>query len=375
MKPKAPWIFVLLGAALATAAVSNGQKEYPVATTITDGVKTVTNPDYPRDGRFEAGLTEEMSCGEEARPEAATLNKPLDIKVDNQGRVYVLDWGDVHIKVFDKDGRFLRTISRKGQGPGEFDMPAFFGLLTDGRVCLLDGRQRRISLFSNDGQYVSGFPLDGFFRAVAVDAQNRLYLAKWGQKGEPKLSAEFREVPYVTSIYRLDAPGKKMVLLTDMLGESMIMKAAGESVVMAGGLYTIVWNIDRKGKLYGGYNETYSLNAYGPEGKIEFTFGREYDFIKNPRYSGQVGQKKNLPAYTRTIVFDEDGALWIELTKSAEATGFTYDVFSPEGIYLKQVKIAHRISQFENGRIYCLVQPEDGFPSIKRFRMELLSAK
>ncbi|MBM3293668.1 MAG: 6-bladed beta-propeller [Candidatus Aminicenantes bacterium] len=311
-----------------------------------------------------------MSCGEETTAEAAMFNKPLDLKVDAQGRVYVMDWGDMHIKVYDGQGRFLRTLSRQGQGPGEFDTPAFFSLMTDGRICILDGRQRRVTLLTNEGQYLSSFPLDAYYRSLAVDGQNRLYLAKWETAGELKLSTEYREIPYVTRIFRTDASGKEMTHLADFLGESMIMKVVGQGSVSAGGLYTIAWNINRRGKIYGGYNENYLLAAYGTDGKPEFAFGREFNPLKNPKYSGQVGQKKTMPAFNRTILFDDEDNLWVELYKDEKTTAYTYDVFSPDGIFLKQVKVDVRIFAFRNGKMYSLVRPEDGYPSVKRFKME-----
>jgi hypothetical protein len=296
-----PGIFLAVSAAFPVY-----QKAYPVVTLVQDGVKTITNPDYPRDGRFNAKLTEEMSCGEEAQPEAAMLNKPLDL----------------------------------------------------------------------EGRYLSSFPFKGYFRSLAVDAQNRLYLAKWGSVEEPKLSTESREIPYLTSIFRTDDSGKDMVHLTDFLGETMVMKAmSGGGVMSVGGMYMIIWNVNPQGKLYGGLNENYRLNAYGTDGKIEFTFGREFTPLKNPRYTGQVGLKKTLPALARTIVFDDGNNLWLELHRSEGAKGYTYDVFSPEGIYLKQIKIDQRIYQFKNDKVYSLVRPEDGFPSIKRFRMDLTPEK
>ncbi|MCX6563856.1 MAG: 6-bladed beta-propeller [Candidatus Aminicenantes bacterium] len=370
------FISLLLGTALAAAAVlPDRQKAYPVVTSVKDGVKTITNPDYPRDGRFSGKLIEEMSCGEEAKPEAAMLNRPLDLKVDDQGRIYVMDWGDMHVKAYDSQGRFLWTISRQGQGPGEFETPAYFSLMTGGKVCILDGRQRRVIILTNEGQYVSGFPVDGFFRSLALDGQDRLYLAKWRAVEEiPKLSAEFREVPYLTSIFRTDATGKNLVHLTDFQGEVQVMKAmSGGGVMGGGGLFTIVWNVNRQGTLYGGFNETYRLGAYGLDGKIEFIFGREFMPLKNPQYRGQVGQKKTMPAFARTIVFDEDENLWLELYKDDKTKGTTYDIFSPEGIYLKQIKLDQRIFQFKNGKVYSLVRPDDGYPSIKRFRLELTS--
>ena len=99
--------------------------------------------------------------------------------------------------------------------------------MSDGRICLLDGGQPRVSFLSNEGKYISGFPFEGYFRSLAVDGQDRLYLAKWGATGEPKLSTEFREIPYVTSIIRTDVSGKDMVHLADFLGENMVMKAMG----------------------------------------------------------------------------------------------------------------------------------------------------
>ncbi len=367
-------VLCLIMTVASLAALSGQQKSYPVVTVIKDGVKTITNPEYPRDGRFIAKLTAEMSCGEEAKPEMAMLNKPLDLRVDDQGRVYVMDWGDVHIKVYDSQGRFLRTIGRKGQGPGEFDLPVFFDLMTGGKVCILDGRQRRITILTNEGQYISSFRFDGFFRSLAIDGQDRLFLAKSAPGEELKLSTEFREVPYITSIFRTDASGKEMVHLTDFHGEVQVMKAVGSGgIVGSMGVYMIVWAINPQGKLYGGYNEIYRLGAYGPDGKIEFAFGREFTPLKNPGYKGEPGQKKTMPAFNRTIIFDEAGNLWVELYKENTTKDFICDVFSPEGIYLKQVRIEQRIFQFKKGKAYSIVQPEDGYPSIKRFLIELVA--
>ncbi len=354
------------------AALSVEQKPYPAVSEVKDGVKTVTNPDFPRDGRFTAKLTEERSCGEEGGPEAGLLNRPLELDVDAQGNVYAMDMGDVNIKVYDSQGRFLRTIGRQGQGPGEFGGLAFFRLLSDGRLCALDTMQHRIIIFAADGRYLSGFSLEGYFRAMSVDGQDKLYLAKWGAvKAPDQLSTEFQEVPYVTSIFRTDIAGKDLVHLADFLGESMVMKGMGGGGVMSmGGLFTIVWAVSSAGKLYGGYNGDYSLGAFGPDGKRELAFGRAYTPVKNKRYRGMVGQKKTMPPLS-AIVMDEDGGLWIELTQGDGAKGFLYDVFSGDGIYGKQVAIEQRIDRFKNGKIYSILRPEEGYPSIKRYKLEL----
>lgn len=366
-------IWLLTSTTLVAITIFPGsQKPYPVVTTVKNGVKTITNPDYPKEGRFVARLTEEMSCGEKATPEEATLGKPIDLKVDDQGQVYAMDWGDMHIKIYDEQGHFLRTVSRSGQGPGEFGLPSRFELMKNGNICILDGGQRRVSFLSNEGQYLSSFNLEGFFRSLAVDGQGRFYLAKWEAAGEPVLSGEFREVPYVTKIFRTDVSGKEFVHLLDMFGETLAMKSvAGGGVVSFGGLHEIVWNVNRRGRLYGGYNETYLLNAYSEDGKVAFAFGRECTLIKNTRYKGQVGQKRMLPAFSRSLIFDDDDNLWIEATTKENTKGYIYDIFSPEGIYLRQVKSEEKVTCIKNGKIYSLLRSEDQYPYIKRFGYSL----
>ena len=375
MNTRARRIFLCLAAVMAVlSALPAQQKPYPVTTEVKDGVKTVMNPDVPRDGRFVAKLTEEMSCGEEGGPDEALLNKPLELRVDAEGRAYVMDWGDVTIKVYDADGRFLRTIGRQGQGPGEFGMGSWFELLSAGRLCILDGRQNRVTIMTTDGQYVSSFLVEGFHRSIAVDGRDRLYLGKWTAVKEPDgLSADYQEIPYVTSIFRTDVAGKDPAHLLDLLGESILMKGTGGggAVALGGGAMTqVVWAVDRGGKIYGGSNENLGLTVYGPDGKAELTFGRKFTPLKNPT----AGQKKTLPAFGRTVAFDEEGNVWIELTKDEKQKGLVYDVFSPEGVYLKQVRIEKRVGQFLKGKLYSLDRPEDGYPSVKRYKIELLPA-
>jgi hypothetical protein len=342
-------------------------------TGVKDGVKTITNPDFPRDGRYVAKLTEEMSCGEEGGAPAGILNKPFRLDVDGQGNVYVMDYGDVNIKVYDGHGSFLRAIGRKGQGPGEFGGMVFFKLMTGNRLCILDFMQHRVIIMTTEGRYVSGFPLEGSFGAVAVDGRDRVFLGKRAAVKEPdRLSTEFQEVPYITSIFRTDAAGKDLVHLVDLFGESLFVKSAGAGTVGAvGGPHGIVWSVGPHGKVYGGYNADYSIGVFGEDGKKELAFGREFTPVTNPRFKGRVFDMKTMPAY-RAILMDEAGNLWVELFQAGDAKGALYDVFSPDGVYGKQVAIEQRVGAFKNGKIYAILQPEEGYPSIKRYTMELV---
>ncbi len=356
--------------------MSAPQKPYPVVTEIKDGVKTLVNPDFPRDGRWKAKLVEEMSCGISGSQEGL-LHRPMELKVDGQGRIYVMDWGGSCIRVYDDRGKFLRKIGRAGQGPGELGSLTFFELLSKDRICILDGGQRRVMIMTTEGQYVSGFPLEGTFIGLGIDDQENFYLGRSGPVEEPKLTTENQVVPYMTSIFRTEIVGNRLVHLTDILGEYVLMKSLekGTLTSWAGGgtLGSTAWNVDGGGRIYGGFTGNYRLTAFDWEGKVRFIFGREFEHLKNPYFRGTTGQRKTLPAFTRNIVFDSDCNIWIELYPKDGAKDYLYDVFSPDGIYLKQVRIATRISQFMKGKLYSLIRSDDEEPAVKRFSMELVS--
>lgn len=368
---------LLLVSELLSVAFLVGQKSYPVVTEIKDSVKTLVNPDFPRDGRWTAKLVEEMSCGTESTPEAALLNKPTAVKIDGRGRIFVADWGDVKIKVYDDAGRFLKAIGRAGQGPGELGTPFYFDLLSGGRICILDGRQNRVSIMNAEGQYLSGFPVEGFHNSIAVDGGDRVFLGKWGAVKEPeKISSEFQEIPYVTSVFRMDLTGREPVHIRDFLGESVGVKGVGGGTVgMIGGGGTVVWRLDPLGRIIGGCNADYRLSVFDADGRIEFVFGRNYEPLKNPRFKGLAGQSKNSAAFSKSITLDEAGQVWIELPKKEGAKEYLYDVFSPDGIYLKQVRVSTRVSQLMNGKLYSLIRNDDEEPAVKRFAMELVPDK
>jgi hypothetical protein len=59
-----------------------------------------------------------------------------------------------------EDGRWLRSIGRKGGGPGELDDPRAIGVLDDVLV-VLNGKRGSFDLFTPDGAYLRSMPTQG----------------------------------------------------------------------------------------------------------------------------------------------------------------------------------------------------------------------
>jgi len=77
--------------------------------------------------------------------------RPGDIVEDRAGNIYIADAGQYRIQKFDREGKFVASFGRKGQGPGEFSALRSLSIDSTGRLHALDDSQRRIQIFRTDG--------------------------------------------------------------------------------------------------------------------------------------------------------------------------------------------------------------------------------
>jgi hypothetical protein len=98
-------------------------------------------------------LSEGLVIGSADGSEPYTFTRISDITVDPSGRIYVLDQIDARILVFDHSGRFVRTVGRRGEGPGEFVQPTGMGWVGD-TLWVSDQRLARIALFDTAGSAI-----------------------------------------------------------------------------------------------------------------------------------------------------------------------------------------------------------------------------
>lgn len=84
-----------------------------------DGVTVIDNPVEPMFGEEIFSLSEELNIGGSEGPEEDIFSNVPSVATDEEGRIYVLDYLSAHVRLYDENGNHLRTIGRKGQGPGE----------------------------------------------------------------------------------------------------------------------------------------------------------------------------------------------------------------------------------------------------------------
>jgi hypothetical protein len=121
-------------------------------------------------------LEEIMSIGVKDGDENYMFYSPRSVCVSDSGDIYVLDANNYRIQKYDKGGKYVLSIGRKGQGPGEILGCQDMELDSAGNIVIFDFENSRVSTFSPDGTFVRAVKLGFPPIKGAVDSENNIYI-------------------------------------------------------------------------------------------------------------------------------------------------------------------------------------------------------
>jgi DNA-binding beta-propeller fold protein YncE len=118
-------------------------------------------------------------------------SRPAGLALDAvRRRLYVVDAGGVdskdhRVRALDLDtGKLLFEIGRRGDGPGEFNLPRDAVVGADGLLYVVDSGNFRVEVFDAEGKFVKTFGAVGRQRGqfsrpkeIAADTQGNIYVA------------------------------------------------------------------------------------------------------------------------------------------------------------------------------------------------------
>ena len=112
-----------------------------------------------------------------------TFNSPTDVAVAPNGDVFVSD-GHVNSRIvkFSKDGAFIKAWGRRGDGPGEFNVPHTIFFDSRGRLLVGDRSNRRIQIFDQDGTFLDQWTQFGSPSGIFVAPDDTLYVVDYNDK-------------------------------------------------------------------------------------------------------------------------------------------------------------------------------------------------
>ncbi len=341
-----------------------------------NGIPVVYNPRDPVPAKGTPAslvLKQDLIIGQEAGDEKYMFSALRSVQVDNEGNIYALDSRETQIKVFDKEGKHLRTFGKKGQGPGEIQSPVGMHLTPHGQLAILDNRNRRIAFFSLTGECLKEVPSAKWnFIRTRVDSRSRIY-ADSMLMGDKSISLKLMkfdpELNLVATIGEVD----------------MEIKPRKVNPMPDRFLYDIM----RDDHLIWTFTDNYEIQIIDPEGKPVRKFIKDYDPAKiteedKEKMIREVFGDKGIPQEvslefpvnyppTNYMLVDDQDRIFVRTYLKDAQGNYYYDVFSLEGIYLLKFTLAIEgiPMAIKKDKMYCLIQEgEAGIPQINRYTLE-----
>ena len=351
------------------AAAASAQAKWK-GTIVKEGdVTVVKNPKEPLYQTPILELKEELSLGgPEAQGEYA-FGQIADLVVDDAGSFYVLDGRSSHVKVFDASGRYVRTIGRAGQGPGEFEQP--MNLSFNGATGELAVHQPlRMAFFRPDGTFLRDVSFRGMGPTIGrVDSRGYIYRTelvvddngprfvakKFGPDGS--VSAELSSSP---------AP--------------LSLKGAGKVIKAVTLLPASYFQLDQADNVVYGYPETYDLVLFRASDADPFKrITRSYDLLEVtseekkevekeiPSGSGiELEFPRYHSAYDRFFLSDL-GHIFVRTWEKAKDGKRVHDIFDAEGRFIGRIPLKPSGIEILKGKYYAIEEDEEGYQYVRRY--------
>ena len=217
------------------------------------------------------------------------------------GGIMVVNGGTQELRFLDAEGRLVRSVGRKGEGPGEFLEPALVRRVEGDSLLLWDIGLRRLQLFSPDGVDSRTVPLaDWPWGAGALPpvgaVANRLLIRKTRPIGPDHISGSGAKVDSVSFVWLDPGTGETTLLFLRSLW--FLFRTPSNPPVLSIIPFTVrpAGTVIENGALITeGTNP--EIRHYGPDGRL-----RQIDRIAGPN---RPVTEEGLRAYVASQVAPE----------------------------------------------------------------------
>jgi len=357
-------------------------KQKKVERIIEDGVEVIVNHSEPYQIRGEHStftLEEEFMIDTE-REDLAELgiSSIYEYDVDSEGNVYFESRG--LILKFDNAGKFIQTIGRKGQGPGEHQRVAGLRITKSDVISFYDSGNVKFLLFNGDGTFkeekkISTRRLWGIY----LDNGNFLMRERQNEpeKGIRKfhyalLDKNFNKIGDLQPSFQMEIPyyqTDKFSLLPYTMSYGIVMDKIFVSSNMRKDLEIEVYNF--QGDLLKKIRKKSERLKISKKHKEE-TLKRWEKAPAWEEYS--IKDKYYFPDYFppfKMFWVDNETRIFVETYEEGERPGEALlHIFNPEGIFIgtKSLKES-RSRKFKNNRMYSVYRKESGFEELVVYKL------
>lgn len=333
---------------------------------IVDGIKVITNPDESKYGEFAFELEENLAIGD-VNNEDYFFPRRVTLSVDNNGNIYVCDGGNRRVQKYDRDGMYVKTIGRQGQGPGEYNYPSRLFLDDDGNPCVSDSRA--FLYYDKDGVFKEKVQLAGFYSRL-IPGPHGTYIGSTQPNARAEGGAKI-------TIVQIGKDGEPI----HTIAESSVSYNKGLKATVLHWYTNLAAFAQRiRDSFYYSFSRDYKISVADSNGSTIFIFkkkvepqsitGEEKELTKKDGIYFMSGTREPEKAivfpdhrpYFRSIFSDDKGRLYVIRFKSIlerEEQMSWVDVFSKEGIYLYQMNWSFIPALIKKGHMYEVRENEE----------------
>ena len=312
------------------------------------------------------------------------------IDADSRGQVYVGDWFAARVAVFDSTGTLVRTVGRKGLGPGEFRSIRGVQVLPGDSLLVHDPSAARVSVFppgAGRPAYVVnlaaafGGPAPFLLRRTPA---NDAFIGLWRPSFRPDDTGprtdEVRILapdgsPRGEPVLRL--PSKSFVRVEQGGGFSVMPNPFGrEAFVAAGdGVVHHAWSdsaavvsVDAEGRRTGGFRIAHPAPPV-TDADVDSAVAALPPMMAD---AFRDALRDSVPARwpaVRGLLADDEGMLWMALAAPA-GEGVEWARFTPDGRYLGSAFLPSGtgLHAVRGGRMYAVRSDDTGVPRVVVYR-------
>jgi hypothetical protein len=323
-----------------------------------DSLLVVENPREPIESPRTIELEELWRLGGESEEETEFFGVIVSLLVDDSGDVYLLDQALNEIRVFSPKGKFLRTIGREGEGPGEFRRPEDMAFLPGNILAVMERVPGRIVLLTQTGEPAGEHPLPemvgGGFVGIAGGASDgrNLHLVlgydrfEQGRYGHVRQVAELNQDGTIRTSFAKNDRGFSFA-------DPLIRERVWDD-------FENRWDVGSDGGVYVAMSwDEYLIEIWSPAGEKERIVKRpikgrkrsreeigRYEAIYEPFVRSVPSARLEMEKQDHPIVqvyARDDGWFWVLSCHGAfdrpDGSLGTFDAFDREGRFVRQITL------------------------------------
>ncbi|MFC1555446.1 DUF4934 domain-containing protein [candidate division KSB1 bacterium] len=276
------------------------------------------------------------------------LFKPYGVHIEND-ITYIFDVGNYCLKLYDADGKFIKSLGQKGEGPEDILTSSMYFKGRNGLLYLAGIFTRKIKIWDVEGNYLRSMDITVYDYGFEV-LQSGSIISTYTEKGSNGL----------LSIY--DPSGKAVLDIgqREDFGDPLSNKRGNnvnltldneENIIISYVMFNRIEKYDTEGNLLWRTDRPISFDT---ESLPETAVGTRYNFDG----SSQTIQSRNLPYLAAGIASDSKNRLWVMSMRreynrevmnleGPEFDVIEFDVFDENGILLAKIPATSYIGRLD----------------------------